>query len=279
MEILNCRCVRIKNKTLYKSTAPSHDGGRRRSDDKCLTQTEALEVRLMQENNINILSTRPLTASLVEEADTAGITIDELSFIETEPVLDIVVQQEIEQAYLRSATVVFTSMNAVDAVVTWQDEQQPDWVIYCIGNTTKQLVRENFGINSVAGTAGSAAELAEKIVEEHDIKEVIFFCGDQRREELPAILSNNNIDVQEIVVYQTIPVHHKIEKTYAGILFFSPSAVESFFSKNKLPRQTILFAIGNTTATEIKKFTNNKIIISDEPGKENLVRQMIEFFS
>lgn len=232
----------------------------------------------MQENKINILSTRPLSTSLVEEAKDAGLLIDELSFIETEPVEDIVVQQEIEQAYLRSATVVFTSMNAVDAVVTWQDGQQPDWVIYCIGNTTKQLVKENFGANSVAGTAASAAELAEKIVEEHDIAEVIFFCGDQRREELPAILSNNNIDVQEIVVYQTIPVHHKIEKIYAGILFFSPSAVESFFSKNKLPGQTILFAIGNTTAAEIKKYTNNKIIINAEPGKENLVRQMMEYF-
>ena len=232
----------------------------------------------MRGNKINILSTRPLAASLVEEAKDAGILIDELSFIETEPVQDILVQQEIEQAYLRSATVVFTSMNAVDAVVTWQEGQQPDWVIYCIGNTTKQLVKENFGANSVAGTAASAAELAEKIVEEHDIAEVIFFCGDQRREELPAILSNNNIDVQEIVVYQTIPVHHKIEKQYAGILFFSPSAVESFFKKNKLTAQTILFAIGNTTATEIKKYTNNKIIISDEPGKENLVRQMMDFF-
>lgn len=239
----------------------------------------------MQANKIQILSTRPLSDSLIEEAATAGIVIDELSFIETEPILDIATQQEIEQAYLRSATVVFTSMNAVDAVVTWQDGQQPDWVIYCIGNTTKQLVKENFGANSVAGTAGSAAELADLIAEEADVDEVIFFCGDQRREELPAILSNNNIDVQEIVVYQTIPVHHKIEKTYAGILFFSPSAVESFFKKNKPANQTILFAIGNTTATEIKKFlsadkagTNNKIVISDAPGKESLVKQMMEFF-
>ena len=232
----------------------------------------------MRENKISILSTRPLNDSLVDEAKAAGISIDEFSFIETEPIQTIEVQQEIEQAYLQSATVVFTSMNAVDAVVTWQDGQQPDWVIYCIGNTTKQLVKENFGANSVAGTAGSAAELAERIVEENDIKEVIFFCGDQRREELPAILRNSNIDVHEIVVYQTIPVHHKIEKTYNGILFFSPSAVESFFMKNKLPEQTILFAIGNTTATEIKKFINNKIIISEEPGKENLVKQMIEYF-
>jgi len=48
---------------------------------------------------------------------------------------------------------------------------------------------------------------------------------------------------------------------------------------NKVPGKTILFAIGNTTATAIEKYTTNKIIISDEPGKENLVAKMLEYFS
>lgn len=236
-------------------------------------------VFIMQDNTIYILSTRPLKDEWVAEAKASGIIIDQLSFIETEPIQTIEVQQEIEQALLLSATVVFTSMNAVEAVATWQDGLQPEWSIYCIGNTTQQLVKEYFGEESIAGTASSAAELAELMVEEDQPEEVLFFCGDQRRDELPAILRNNNIDVNEIVVYQTIPVYHTIEKKYAGILFFSPSAVTSFFKKNKLTGQTILFAIGNTTATEIKKYSSNKIIISDEPGKENMVRQVMEFFS
>ena len=233
----------------------------------------------MQENKISILSTRPLKDEWVAEAKEAGIIIDQLSFIDTEPIQTIEVQQEIEQALLLSATVVFTSMNAVEAVATWQNGLQPDWSIYCMGNTTRQLVKEYFGEESIAGTASSATELAELMAEEDQPEEVIFFCGDQRRDELPAILRNNDIDVNEIVVYQTIPVYHKIEKKYAGILFFSPSAVTSFFKTNKLTGQTILFAIGNTTATAIKKYTSNKIIVSDEPAKESMVRQVMEFFS
>ena len=93
------------------------------------------------------------------------------------------------------------------------------------------------------------------------------------------MLRQRGIDVNEIIVYQTINLPHKIEQEYHGILFFSPSAVQSFFQKNKLSDTTILFAIGNTTANEIKKFTNNKIIISDSPGKENLVGKMVEYFS
>lgn len=233
----------------------------------------------MEQNIISILCTRPLPSSLVEEAAAAGITIDELSFIDTESILSVEVQQEIQLASTETATVVFTSMNAVDAVTIFLDGHQPAWSIYSIGTATARLIKTYFGEEKIAGTASDAASLAAKIAEDRFTDEVIFFCGDQRRDELPEILRQNNIEVNEIVVYQTIATPHKIDKAYYGILFFSPSAVQSFFSKNKVLKQTILFAIGNTTATEIKKYSDNKILISDEPGKENLVAKMIEYFS
>src|SRR5882724_4611721 len=133
----------------------------------------------MQETKISILSTRPLNDSLVTEAKTAGISIDTFSFIETEPIQSIEVQQEIEQALLRTASIVFTSMNAVEAVAIWLDDQQPDWTIYCTGNTTKQLVKKYFGEKTITGIANSAAELAELIAKEDHTDEIIFFCGDQ----------------------------------------------------------------------------------------------------
>lgn len=231
------------------------------------------------QNKIPILCTRPLPSMLLEEAADAGISIDQLSFIETESILSVEVQQEIELAATEIAVVVFTSMNAVEGVTTFLDGHQPEWSIYSIGTATGRLVKEYFGEERMAGTANDAASLAALIAEDRFTDEVIFFCGDQRRDELPDILLNNDIEVQEIVVYQTIETAHRIEKEYFGMLFFSPSAVRSFFSTNKVPDKTILFAIGNTTAAEIRKFTGNKIIISDAPGKENLVAKMIEYFS
>jgi uroporphyrinogen-III synthase len=240
----------------------------------------------MPENKTRILSTRLLNDSLVAEAATAGITIDMISFIEIEPIQSAEVQQEIEHAFLQSSSVVFTSMNAVEAVITKLKSYRPDWTIYCVGNTTKQLIKKYFDEERIAGTANSAAELAELIVEKHPAGEVIFFCADQRRDELPGILSNNNIQVKEIIVYKTHAVPHKIEKNYNGILFFSPSAVGSFFSSNQPDKQTILFAIGNTTAGEIKKYlpagksgSSYKIIISNEPGKEKLLKQVMEYYT
>ena len=233
----------------------------------------------MQDNFIHILCTRPLPETLVETAAQAGIKIDISPFIETESILTEQVQQEIEQVSLQSVPVVFTSMNAVDAIAVFLDGRQPDWEIYSIGTATGRLVKEYFGEARMAGTANDAASLAGVIAKAANIDEVVFFCGDQRREELPGILKEHEIAVNEIVVYQTVALPHKLEKHYHGILFFSPSAVQSFFQKNKSLPDSILFAIGNTTATEIKKFASNKVVTSDEPGKENLVYKMIEYFS
>ena len=144
------------------------------------------------------------------EAAESGIAIEIESFIETEPIQSIEVQQEIENALLQSAVVVFTSMNAVEAVATYSDEQQPDWDIYCIGTATKRLVAEHFGEHAIAGTASDASELAELIIKEGMSDEVIFFCGGQRRDELPSILNDAGIEVDEIAVYQTIEVPHII---------------------------------------------------------------------
>jgi uroporphyrinogen-III synthase len=71
---------------------------------------------------------------------------------------------------------------------------------------------------------------------------------------------------------------NKIVQHYQGILFFSPSAVTSFFSKNTIDRQTILFAIGETTAGTLRMYTDNTIITGSEPAQENLVNAMILYY-
>lgn len=232
----------------------------------------------MQDKKKHILCTRPLDEMLIKEADEKGFAVEVSSFIETKQVEDIAVKQEIEKVAAQPNVVVFTSMNAVEAVASVLAGQRPDWRIFCMGNTTKKLVCQYFGDNSIAGSATDAAELAVAIVDDRFIDDVFFFCGDIRRDELPAVLKKNNIGVKEMVVYTTLLLQHQIEKNYDGILFFSPSAVQSFFSSNKLPLSTTLFAIGKTTADEIKKYSTNNIIIGDEPGKENLVQKMIEYF-
>jgi len=233
----------------------------------------------MRQNRITILSTGALPTYLAEEAEANNIQTDIISFIKTESIQSIEVQQEIEQASILSTTVVFTSRNAVEAVAFELEDQEPDWSIYCVGNKTKELAAEYFGEEKIYGSADNAGELAELIIEEGVAHEVIFFCGDQRRDELPTRLRANNIEVNEIVVYQTVGVPQKVTTNYDGILFYSPSGVDSFFKVNKIDGRTILFAIGNTTSNAIKKYSGNKIVISKAPDKEQMIREVVNYFS
>ena len=134
-----------------------------------------------------------------------------------------------------------------------------------------------FGEKSIAGVADNAKELARTILDAN-LNEVIFFCGDQRRDELPELLRKNKVEVKELIVYNTIATPKRIEKKYDAILFFSPSAVKSFFQENNLDKEVTLFAIGLTTADEIKNFSKNKIVVSDVPDKNSLLDKVISYF-
>jgi uroporphyrinogen-III synthase len=232
----------------------------------------------MPPNKITILSTRSLDQLLISEAAERNIIVETVPFIKTEPTSSIEVQQEIEHLATMETTVIFTSRNAVEAVVAELDGYRPDWEIFCIGHATQEAVEKFFHKNSIAGTAANAKELADDIVKQTDANEVIFFCGDQRRNELIDTLRAANIDVNEVIVYQTTAVPQKIDKNYDGILFFSPSAVKSFFRKNKPAEQTVLFAIGDTTAHELRGYSNHRIIVSKQPDKNDLIKVMIQYF-
>ena len=171
-------------------------------------------------------------------------------------------------------------MNAVEVLIDSLTEKSsiPNWKIYCIGGATLTLINKFWPADAVAGTGKNAVELAKKIIA--DKQEVVhFFCGNKRREELPTLLRQQSIEVNEYIIYETVAKSMAIEKQYDAILFFSPSAVQSFFQKNKISDSTILFAIGETTETAIKTFCSNKVVLSDFPSKEEMVEHAIRAMS
>jgi uroporphyrinogen-III synthase len=232
----------------------------------------------MRINNPIILITAEIEGSLIQQMKSNGFIVDMIPFIHTEITGTKKIHEQIENVLQLDAVVVFTSNNAVEAVSASLQNKRPNWKVYCIGNTTKILIEKLFGEASIAAIADNATSLAKKVVADKTINKIFFFCGDKRRNELPALLEENSIIVNEIEVYTTTILQHTIEKHYDGILFFSPSAVDGFFETNKVNEKTILFAIGNTTANEIKKFTNNTIVVSNKPGKKDLIEKVAEFF-
>jgi uroporphyrinogen-III synthase len=246
----------------------------------------------MKENKARILCTRPLDALLVEQAARQDIIIESLSFISTQVSIDERTGARIADLSGQPIVAVFTSMNAVEAVAgrlaadknagvreTAEHAGTAGWTIFGIGAATRRLASENFGEDRIAGTAGSAGALAAVILGDPAVREVVFFCGDQRRDELPDQLRQAGLRVEEVIVYHTTQTPHKADpESYDAVIFFSPSAVHSFFSDNPLPAGCIPFAIGDATAEAIRHYSENEVIVSGSPDKEALVRQAIGYF-
>ena len=84
-----------------------------------------------------------------------------------------------------------------------------------------------------------------------DGTEVTYFCSERRLDELPSILEKNHIKVNEIEAYKTILDTEKIDSKIEGVMFYSPSTVQSYMQNNDVDK--IAYCIGETTATEAKK--------------------------
>ena len=233
----------------------------------------------MPSNKPSILCTGPVDASMIEYATGKDVDLDIIPFTEIRPCSKEVILSQIQPLLQQKIVAVFTSANAVKPVVELLQGQVPDWTIFCIGFSTYESAKQIFGDEKIKGTAGNAAALAEKILASGHTGEVLFFCGNLRRNDLPLALKQQNINVREITVYHTSLAPKPVEKAYDAVLFFSPSAAESFFIANDLPAKTTLFVMGHTTEVEIKRFAANKIITGDEPIKNKLVMKAIEFIT
>jgi len=170
--------------------------------------------------------------------------------------------------------VVFTSQNGVQSILDNFAVTDVHFEnIYCVGRRTKKMITTNFG--SVKHLEQSALNLAKYLAKEiPNDEEITYFCSDLRRDELPELLSKNNKKLIEIETYATQQSPVKLDENYNGVLFFSPSAIDSYISLNNTT-ETIAFCIGSTTANHAKKYFN-KVETAKMPTVENVVQLVNE---
>ena len=122
----------------------------------------------------------------------------------------------------------------------------------------------------------SAKKLADHLVEFMEGAEVTFFCSNIRLDELPNLLAENNIMVNEIETYKTKHDAVALDATVEGVLFFSPSTIESYLLKNNADK--IAYCIGETTATEARKHFDD-VRVAKMPDAESLIELVNENYS
>lgn len=216
-------------------------------------------------NPISILSTKVLLSPQKQALLNEGFSVTEANFIKTE-------SSDFDLKGIND-NLIFTSQNAAQSVLLHPKcSALKAKNVFCVGLKTKALLEEN-GFN-VAVYVDYASDLAEIITLIYSNESYTFFSGNLRKETLPNALKEAKVNFNEIQVYETTLTPQKIKKAVDGILFFSPSAIESYLMENKIKNE-ICFCIGSTTAEALEKTTRN-IIIADQPSVENVIEDVIE---
>lgn len=170
---------------------------------------------------------------------------------------------------------IFTSQNAVQSALQHpQVAALKKLPAFCVGEKTKKLLEANgFKVTAEADYADDLAEIISLVYPNESFS---FLCGNLRRAILPAILTENGITFNETEVYQTRLTPKKISQKLDGILFFSPSAVESYLKQNKI-KDEACFCIGETTAEALYNHKIKKIIIAETPTIEAVIDAVIAY--
>ena len=216
-----------------------------------------------------ILSTKKLSKALKNKLSDARIELVEKNFIQTKAV-------QIETPKLNNY-LIFTSKEAVKNILNLENVHSKS--CFCVGSKTRSFL-EKKGFK-VIESADYAEDLVQIIDSKYKDNSFTFFCGNIRKNTIPNYFQENKITYNEIVVYETKLKPHQIKEQFDGVLFFSPSGVNSFLENNTLENKTC-FCIGKTTA---KAFENNpeasghkNIVIASQPTVEHVIDEVIQYY-
>ncbi len=219
------------------------------------------DIEVKEETKINIYSTKSLSENQTKLFQNK-ITSKSSDFIKirSNRIAPKVVRNEIEN-------VIITSKNGVEALLdNFTKDELYFKNIYCVGRRTKKLINQKIG--PVVKSEKNSEMLAAYLSKEISGKEVTYFCSDLRLDTIFNVLTDNKITVNEIEAYKTMYSPSKIIEKVSGVLFFSPSTVQSYLQKNN--PEPIAFCIGESTAKEARKYFD-QVKVAKLPTVESVI--------
>lgn len=221
----------------------------------------------------HIVSTRKLTSGKVDELKARGWKFTDHDFISKL----IHIPADL-QAKAICKHVVLTSITGVKAFLEITSQLQLDpknYQVYCISRGTREYASAS-GLD-IKSAAPNASALADEILKDVAVKEVTHVSSNLRRDELSDKLNRAGVTVHDVIAYRTEFTPIAINHSYDAIIFFSPSAVDSFLSLNALT-QVPCFCLGKTTADYAKQEGYHHTYIPDAPSEDILLKTIINYF-
>lgn len=152
---------------------------------------------------------------------------------------------------------IFTSKNAIYSIDSF-NKQWKDIPAYAIAPKTAKIINDYNGTLCFTGKSSHGNEFAQELLGELKDKKVLYIRAKEVASNLSLILRQNNINIDELITYETkcnLDLNTKI-KDHSVIVFTSPSSVKCFFKNYKWNKTLKAVAIGKTTSKHIPENIN-----------------------
>jgi uroporphyrinogen-III synthase len=228
-----------------------------------------LEMIAEDKKKINILSTKELASTQTDLFNKdIGVEMSDFITVRYNRLKPNLLKNSIEN-------VVITSQDGLDALL--QNFSQSELLfknIFCVGRRTKRKIERQ--ISKVTHVENTAKELGQYLIKQKGIEEVTYFCGNNKNDDLTNVLTQNNITVNAIEVFRTLLNQRKFDKKFDGILFYSPSGIESYLVDNK-NKDAVAFCIGASTDVAARKHFK-KVEVAKLPTIESLIKMVNDYY-
>ena len=222
------------------------------------------DIDVEEESGINVFSTKSLSLSQTKLFHN-NISSDSSDFIKirSNRIPSKIVKEPIEN-------VVITSKNGVEALLdNFSKDELNFGNIFCVGRRTKKLIEQKIG--PVSHVEKNVQKLAEYLSSKLKKGQVTYFCSDLRLDTLTDVLSKNEIHVTEVVAYKTMHSPELISNDIVGVMFYSPSTVDSYLKENSTDK--VAFCIGESTAKQARKYFE-RVEVAQLPTVESVIEMV-----
>ncbi|MBI1766819.1 MAG: uroporphyrinogen-III synthase [Bacteroidetes bacterium] len=211
---------------------------------------------------MNILLTKKLSQEHLDLIKSWGWSYDIVEALKISPV-------EIEEIPARAEAWIVSSRNSMHAVKKFIDKAS---FIYCIGDWIKKEI-EKLGVKITVKDFENMKSLASDLSEQN-LRNVIYFCGDEHRNELKEGLKNTETKISKVVTHQSAMTFPVIRKEFDAVFVFSPRSAESLLKHNQFSGKTIFGCIGSTTAEYLNSRGISNTFAPSYPDSKKLLEEL-----
>ena len=165
---------------------------------------------------------------------------------------------------------IFTSKNAIYSIDSFNKEWK-EIPSYAIAPKTADIINKYNGNLQFTGVSSHGNEFAKELIPKLKNKKTLYIRALKTVSKLVDILKENDINIDELIAYETTCLKNKKSLENDSIFIFtSPSSVECFFKNYKWHNSYKAITIGKTTSNYLPK--NIDYIVSEKTSIDECIK-------